>query len=617
MMSFVRRTLSVFAIFSVYFAAGTADAAPPKISSQAVRSITQTTARPVWRTDIASDSIIYLYKNGVYVRNFYSSRKVTVHNILTVKGLTADTAYTYRVRSRANGESSTGRRRAFRTLPGTPPPPPGGEFTGDQASLSPYREALTPAEVRSFLGKVAFGGTPELEQLGIRSGLTPLVNAVLDYAVPADVTTIGNSIRSYSGPGGAGDISNERAFLTYHFLRGNPLLGTITLMAHDHFATNYATAVEGVYAGPCYPEHTDLLRSNALGSWELIMRGMGQDCIMGHWLNNDTNTKTNIGVNYSRETLELFILGTVDPHTRAANYVKSDVYELARAFTGYYRSSDGERWSTKFNSNRWDPGVKTLFQGKVYQASAAFKHDDAVAHIMYNHPGSARYLAGKYFAVLAHPYPTPQMLDTLGNDLRNNGFSVKPVLRKILMSHAMFSPRALNVCVSSPIEFMTSFIRRSGIPVSANERSMLEFAELSSNAGQNLLHPASVFGWRGCGVNRDGEINWGQFWRQPGGFLARINGVVDTISRAQQESNFFGGSTLVSDASLTSAAVVAAVGSQFNLSLRAEESALLTGYLEQVSGGRRAWSSLTAAQKRLKVSGLYELLATHPRRFLR
>ena len=62
-----------------------------------------------------------------------------------------------------------------------------GEFRGLSTSLSPYRAALSLKETRHLLGKVALGGSPELEFIGVQQGREALVNALVDYVEPSSV----------------------------------------------------------------------------------------------------------------------------------------------------------------------------------------------------------------------------------------------------------------------------------------------------------------------------------------------------------------------------------------------------------------------------------------------
>ena len=78
-----------------------------------------------------------------------------------------------------------------------------------------------------------------------------------------------------------------------------------------------------------------LFRANALGNFGDILKAISRDGAMIRWLDLQTNRKGAPNENYARELMELFTLGV-------GNYTEDDVDEVARAFTGWSATPDGQ-----------------------------------------------------------------------------------------------------------------------------------------------------------------------------------------------------------------------------------------------------------------------------------
>jgi len=77
------------------------------------------------------------------------------------------------------------------------------------------------------------------------------------------------------------------------------------------------------------------IRTNALGNFGDLLKGVSKSAAMLNFLNNQQNQKKHPNENFAREVMELFTMGR-------GNYTEQDVKEAARAFTG---------WSSTFNGD--------------------------------------------------------------------------------------------------------------------------------------------------------------------------------------------------------------------------------------------------------------------------
>ncbi|MBN8548995.1 MAG: DUF1800 family protein [Deltaproteobacteria bacterium] len=287
--------------------------------------------------------------------------------------------------------TATPTRTATATPTRTPTATPNtasGEFSGDALSLTPYREQLTPNEVRHLLCKYALCGTPQLYAIGIQYGRTALVNALLNYDTEPLLTNEraeiqnrlgGQSVDDFAlasayelrtpfpcGPNSSHSWSSDtaRTYWLAHLLNGDPLRENIALHLHHHMPINFDVNINGGIGGGCssgwtYKAYIDLLRMHALGraaqtpqerpitsSFKVLLTDMLQDYQMGLYLNNiqpwiivpsPGYNYWHVGFhnsNFARELLQVFSLGQFNVYDGHRNYSENDVHSVAEALAG-------------------------------------------------------------------------------------------------------------------------------------------------------------------------------------------------------------------------------------------------------------------------------------------
>jgi uncharacterized protein (DUF1800 family) len=240
----------------------------------------------------------------------------------------------------------------------------------------------------------------------------------------------------------------------------------------------------------------NFLRTNALGRFPEILKGISRDPAMMIWLDTASNKKGHANENYARELMELFALGV-------GNYTEQDVREGARSFTGWsltgnFRSGQLEY---RFEPRQHDDGVK-MFLGKT----GNFGGDDIV-DIVVQHPASARFITKKLFSFFAYPNPADDVIQPFVDAYTSSNYSIRALVRAILTSDAFYSPRAYRALVKSPVEYVVGIARALGIDTDAMG---LPFA--ATQMGQELFNPPNVAGWPG-----------GASWLTSGTWLARLN----------------------------------------------------------------------------------------------
>lgn len=253
-----------------------------------------------------------------------------------------------------------------------------------------------------------------------------------------------------------------------------PLHEKLVLFWHGHFVSS----ARDERSASLMWNQNELHRRMAAGNFRAYVKAISRDAAMLDYLNNTQNKKAHPNENYARELMELFTLGR-------DQYTENDIKESARAFTGW--SHDGDDYV--FNKRDHDEGPKT-FMGKT----GNFNGDDII-EIILSQKVCATYIASRLWNYFAYE-PTEgdsEMLESLGNVLRENDWELRPVIRTILTSRAFYSERAVGTMIKCPLQLVIGTVRGLGLDV-PNVRVLL--AQLNQ-MGQVPLSPPNVKGWPG------------------------------------------------------------------------------------------------------------------------
>lgn len=266
-----------------------------------------------------------------------------------------------------------------------------------------------------------------------------------------------------------------------------PLREKMTLFWHGHFATS----AQKVYWSGANYRLNSTFRENATGNFKDLTRTVGQSTAMLRYLDNVNNKKARPNENWARELMELFTLGQ-------GNYTEDDIKESARAFTGW--STAGKRF--RYNIRVHDFGEKSFFQKK-----GDFDGWDII-DIIFEHPAAAEFIAGKLWRFFASESEDQQITRELAQTLRHHKYKVKPLLRKMFLSQAFYSPEIIGTQIKSPIQFVVQLVHHLGIE-NPPHNLLTRFA---GQLGQRLFYPPNVKGWDG-----------GKAWINANTLLTRYN----------------------------------------------------------------------------------------------
>ena len=257
---------------------------------------------------------------------------------------------------------------------------------------------------------------------------------------------------------------------------------------HNHFNVNAAGEPLIAVALPTYDR--DVIRRHALGNFRELLEAVAGSAAMQIYLNNRSSRGGAANENYARELFELHTLGrpaylnalynrwrdvpgALDAHPQG--YIDQDVYEAARAFTGW-TIEDGagigmgrklpatgkfayvEIWHDNYQkrvlASEFDPYQPPLADGR------------RVLDLVADHPATARYVCGKLCRRLVSDNPDPAVLaaaEQAWADGRRKPDQIARTVEAIVRSDAF--RRSSGAKVKRPLELYASFARASGIDI--------------------------------------------------------------------------------------------------------------------------------------------------------
>ena len=348
--------------------------------------------------------------------------------------------------------------------------------------------------------RAAFGATADELAAAVGDGLEITVQRLVDYEAISNAALDQRlaSMRLVFDPlAPQSFIDIVRWWLTRLIYSAKPLEERMTFFWHNHFATS----VEKVGESNLMKNQNELFRSFALGNFRTLSVEVARDPAMLFWLDNYTSVKEHPNENFGRELLELFTLGR-------GHYTESDVQAAARSFTGWTLDRTVYPVVSIFADDIHDHGQKT-FLGHTGDLSG-----DDIIGVICDQEQHGRFIAAKLFAYFAYNDPEPEVVDRLARIYLDAGTELRPLVRAILLSPEMYSPRALWTKVKAPLEHVVMTCRMleipDEVPTARNELA---------RQGQILFTPPDVSGWPS-----------GLTWVTAAALLSRMNFANDSVA---------------------------------------------------------------------------------------
>ena len=222
------------------------------------------------------------------------------------------------------------------------------------------------------------------------------------------------------------------------------------------------------------------IRTNALGDFGSLLRGVSKSAAMLLFLNNQQNRKQSPNENFAREVMELFTMGR-------GNYSEQDVKEAARAFTGWGTNAKGEFVNRK---NAHDTGEK-VFLGRRGNFDG-----DAIIDIILEQKTTAYFITEKIYRFFVNDTINSAHVSALAHLFFQDHYDIQKLMTNIFMSDWFYEEKNIGNRIKSPVELLVG-IRRL-IPVELEKPEMQLMYERA--LGQVLFYPPNVAGWPG-GMN--------------------------------------------------------------------------------------------------------------------
>ena len=258
----------------------------------------------------------------------------------------------------------------------------------------------------------------------------------------------------------------------------------MTQFWHDHFNVN---ATKNEMTAAFFPSHDALLRTHAFGNFRALLGEVARSPAMLYYLNNDDSRASPANENFARELLELHTLGAGNYISGTATgwqdvpgaqdglalaYSDQDVYEVARAFTGW-SVGDGRAISEGVNAPQsgrfqyveaWhDPYQKRVLAVEFAANRAPMADGDQVLDMLANHPGTAQFICRKLIRRLLADDPDPAMVDRVATLFLAQSAApdqIAQVIRAVVTEPAFAAtpPHKLR----RPFEFLAALYRATG-----------------------------------------------------------------------------------------------------------------------------------------------------------
>ncbi len=262
---------------------------------------------------------------------------------------------------------------------------------------------------------------------------------------------------------------------------------------HNHFHVN---AQKDETTAVFFPSHDRVIRENALGNFRVLLGEIARSPAMLYYLNNADSTASPANENFARELLELHTLGAENyvndtaPNWRdvpgavdglAQAYIDQDVYEVARAFTGW-SVGDGRYISEGimapssglFNYvEAWhDPYQKRILGMEFPPHQGPMVDAEQVMDILSHHPGTARFVSRKLIRRLLTDDPDQAMVERIADMFLQNADAPDQIAQVItaIVNDPLFAATPPTK-FRRPFEFLAGLYRATGVEVNAPDMS--------------------------------------------------------------------------------------------------------------------------------------------------
>jgi uncharacterized protein (DUF1800 family) len=263
----------------------------------------------------------------------------------------------------------------------------------------------------------------------------------------------------------------------------------MTQFWHDHFNVN---SMRDEHTAAYFSVYDAMLREHAFGNFRNLLGEVTRSPSMLFYLNNEASKASPANENFARELFELHTLGVGNylndrttnwsdvPGAKdglAQGYIDQDVYEAARALTGWsfgdgrnVAEGDNAPMSGAFHYiDRWhDPYQKRILAVEFRANAGPMADGEKLLDILAHHPGTALFLCTKICRRLLADDPPASLLDKAVAAWRANidaHDQIAKVIRAIVLSPEFAAEPSRKL--KRPFEFLASFYRATNAEVTS------------------------------------------------------------------------------------------------------------------------------------------------------
>lgn len=250
---------------------------------------------------------------------------------------------------------------------------------------------------------------------------------------------------------------------------------------HNHFNVSIEANERIALTLPLYDR--DVIRVHCLGNFRAFLEAVAKSQAMLFYLNNASNRASPANENFARELFELHTLGASNYWNHLYNkwrevpgalegsaegYIDEDIYEAARAFTGWtvadgQWTEEGEKPNTGafLYLETWHDNYQKRILGHELESNqAALADGQKVLDLLAYHKGTARFICTKLCKKFIADQPPSSIIEKATQVWiahQKSEDQIKQVVRTILLSDEF--KQTLGQKLKNPFELSISMIR--------------------------------------------------------------------------------------------------------------------------------------------------------------
>ena len=254
---------------------------------------------------------------------------------------------------------------------------------------------------------------------------------------------------------------------------------------HNHFNVSVDADDRVAIVLPLYDR--EVIRKHALGNFRIFLEAVASHPAMLFYLDNAFSRAGPANENYARELFELHTLGEDNYLNHLYNrwkevpgaetgiakgYIDEDIYEAARAFTGWTVADgawteDGDKANTGafMYIDKWHDNYQKRILGQEFRSNQGPMEDGKkVLDLLAFHPGTARFICTKLCVRLVADKPPESIVEqaiTTWMHHQHSDDQIREVIKTILLSDEFIT--SLGGKIKTPYELTMSTIRALGL----------------------------------------------------------------------------------------------------------------------------------------------------------